>query len=254
MTSPSELGRRIHNLRKARGLSQQALADTFGISAQAVSKWENGDAMPDLAIIPDLCRTLGVSSDAMLAVPADISADRVLAQLHDLFPRMTTMERLSLVQRVIDLAIRTGESSSGTTAETSRDRSALVSSDSGLLFRHASGMGAVMRAECEDNFRAHAESTLLHETLDLLCARDGRRVLMALGIASPATSEQLAKSLGIPSDRVEQIILRWFEFGYVTADESGYALSPERGWLAHLALAILMASQGVLGKITTCHG
>ena len=41
------LGERILELRKKHGLSQEELAITLGVSRQAVSKWETGDAMPD---------------------------------------------------------------------------------------------------------------------------------------------------------------------------------------------------------------
>ena len=41
------LGEKIADLRKKRGLSQEELAITLGVSRQAVSKWELGDAMPD---------------------------------------------------------------------------------------------------------------------------------------------------------------------------------------------------------------
>ena len=41
------LGEKIISLRKQRGLSQEELAITLGISRQAVSKWETEDATPD---------------------------------------------------------------------------------------------------------------------------------------------------------------------------------------------------------------
>lgn len=37
-----EIGKKIQKLRKERGLTQEALAEKIGVSAQAVSKWENG--------------------------------------------------------------------------------------------------------------------------------------------------------------------------------------------------------------------
>jgi len=43
-----DLGSRIQTLRKKAGLSQEALADTLGISRQALSKWESGASLPTL--------------------------------------------------------------------------------------------------------------------------------------------------------------------------------------------------------------
>ena len=39
---------RIQELRKAKGISQEELADKMEVSRQAVSKWENGQSVPDL--------------------------------------------------------------------------------------------------------------------------------------------------------------------------------------------------------------
>ena len=49
----------IRELRKSEGLTQKELADKLGVSFQAVSKWEKGDALPDTGIILDLCEALG---------------------------------------------------------------------------------------------------------------------------------------------------------------------------------------------------
>lgn len=42
------LAERIQQLRKARGLSQEKLAEQLGVSRQAVTKWENGQSTPDV--------------------------------------------------------------------------------------------------------------------------------------------------------------------------------------------------------------
>lgn len=43
-----KLGERIFELRSERGMSQGALAEKLGVSRQAVSKWENNSALPDI--------------------------------------------------------------------------------------------------------------------------------------------------------------------------------------------------------------
>lgn len=61
-----KLARNIIIYRKERGLTQEELATRLGISFQAVSKWENAVTMPDLSLVPELCRTLEVSVDKLL--------------------------------------------------------------------------------------------------------------------------------------------------------------------------------------------
>lgn len=59
------IGRKIRELRKARGISQEVLAQYIGVSFQAVSKWENDIAMPDVALIPALASFFDVSTDEL---------------------------------------------------------------------------------------------------------------------------------------------------------------------------------------------
>jgi len=52
-------GLRLQKLRKAKGLTQEDLADRVGVTGQAVSKWENDQSYPDITIIPTLAEILG---------------------------------------------------------------------------------------------------------------------------------------------------------------------------------------------------
>ena len=60
------MGQRIAMLRKGKSMTQEALAEARGVSAPAVSKWENVVSCPDITLLPQLARTLGVTVDALL--------------------------------------------------------------------------------------------------------------------------------------------------------------------------------------------
>lgn len=60
-----QLGKKIKELRKSKNISQEVLAQYLGVSFQAVSKWENEAAMPDVAIIPAIAYFFGVSTDEL---------------------------------------------------------------------------------------------------------------------------------------------------------------------------------------------
>lgn len=60
------LGEKIISLRKQRGLSQEELAITLGISRQAVSKWETEDATPDTDKVIALADYFNVTTDWLL--------------------------------------------------------------------------------------------------------------------------------------------------------------------------------------------
>ena len=57
------LGTKISELRKARGMTQDELADKMGVSPQAVSKWENDLSMPDLPVLICLLYTSDAADD-----------------------------------------------------------------------------------------------------------------------------------------------------------------------------------------------
>lgn len=60
------LGKRIIANRKRIGLTQDKLAEQLGVTAQAVSKWENDQSCPDIAMLPKLAEIFGTTTDALL--------------------------------------------------------------------------------------------------------------------------------------------------------------------------------------------
>lgn len=60
------LGKKIKSLRKQRNISQEVLAQYLGVTFQAVSKWENETAMPDITLVPAIAAFFGVSTDELL--------------------------------------------------------------------------------------------------------------------------------------------------------------------------------------------
>ena len=64
-----KLHQKIAALRKSAHLTQEKLGVLLGVSPQAVSKWENDECLPDLALLPALCGVLRVSADELLDIP-----------------------------------------------------------------------------------------------------------------------------------------------------------------------------------------
>jgi|GEM_PF-440018 len=60
------IGRKISTLRKERDLTQVDLADKLGVTYQAVSSWERGNSMPDIAKLPEISQVLQISIDELL--------------------------------------------------------------------------------------------------------------------------------------------------------------------------------------------
>lgn len=62
------LGKRIATNRKRLGITQDRLAEQLGVTAQAVSKWENDQSCPDITMLPKLAEIFAISVDALLGV------------------------------------------------------------------------------------------------------------------------------------------------------------------------------------------
>ena len=79
-TSTETLGRRIARLRLGKTATQERLAKELNVSPQAVSKWENDINYPDISLLPDLARFLGVSVDELLSGASASAQETVAAQ------------------------------------------------------------------------------------------------------------------------------------------------------------------------------
>ena len=63
-----EFDRRIKNLRKSRGITQEQLAGYLDVSPQAVSRWETGTSCPDIALLPQIAALFEITTDELLGV------------------------------------------------------------------------------------------------------------------------------------------------------------------------------------------
>lgn len=62
----SKIAEQISALRKSKGLTQNELGERVGVTFQAVSKWERGETLPDITLLPDLAKVLETSIDNIL--------------------------------------------------------------------------------------------------------------------------------------------------------------------------------------------
>lgn len=61
------LGKKISELRREKGITQDEMSEKLGVSPQAVSKWENDISCPDIMLLPKIAEMLGVTVDELLS-------------------------------------------------------------------------------------------------------------------------------------------------------------------------------------------
>ncbi len=78
-----EIGNQIKTLRAQRGVTQEAVAAALGVSAQAVSKWENGTTAPDISLLPAISAYFGVTIDELFALTDETRMERIRNTMWD---------------------------------------------------------------------------------------------------------------------------------------------------------------------------
>ena len=71
------LGENLKALRLQKGLTQEALAEKFGVSFQSVSRWERGESYPDITMLPVIASFFGVSVDDLLGINEDRNEEKI---------------------------------------------------------------------------------------------------------------------------------------------------------------------------------
>lgn len=75
------IGENLKKQRKLRGLTQEQLADILGVSFQSVSKWERGEAYPDIELLPTIAEYFGITTDELMGMKEirdNSEADKIL--------------------------------------------------------------------------------------------------------------------------------------------------------------------------------
>jgi len=62
-----KIGKFILYCRKEKGLTQEQLAAKLGVSSKSISRWENGNTLPDYSLLKDLCNELDINVNELLS-------------------------------------------------------------------------------------------------------------------------------------------------------------------------------------------
>lgn len=94
-------GRRMKAARKRADLTQDKLAEKFGITKSAVSQWESGSTLPDIRSVIALCRaSQGNSADEILLGEAALRVSTEERQLLQLMRELPPAFRLALNEHI----------------------------------------------------------------------------------------------------------------------------------------------------------
>lgn len=95
----------LKSLRNAKGLSQQQLAAKLFVDRSTIARWESGDRMPDLSILPRVAECLGVETAALLSVVQESGVPEVIVVDDE---RVALAGAVSVLEEAFPLAAITG--------------------------------------------------------------------------------------------------------------------------------------------------
>nr|WP_145404997.1 helix-turn-helix transcriptional regulator [Paenibacillus xylanexedens] len=226
MNNLKHAGTKIAKLRRSSGMTQEELGRHLSISAQAVSKWENGDSLPDLPIIINLADLFDCSTDYLLGREGGLTS--LIPQIREAFHQMELTERIGFLEKMITLA----EGPVSTTPVHSEGHASLVHIHLG-----PAGLGLWAK----DRLVCIASPTFLEEAVETLSTEadfpftllsdEVRHVLLLLlrniDDLKPyyAVDEETLRTQLPASVDLEQVLTECIELGFVDRVRGGYRLN-----------------------------
>lgn len=92
------LSENIAFFRKKKKITQEELANFVGVSKASVSKWENGQSMPDILILPQLAAFFDVTIDELIGYEPQLSKEQIMRKYRELANNFVTMPFLEAME------------------------------------------------------------------------------------------------------------------------------------------------------------
>ena len=99
------IGDTIKHLRKEKNMTQETLADFLGVTNQSISKWERGEAYPDITLLPAIAAFFGTSVDNLLGIN-QIEQERKIRHYQDEYHRLWSEHKFDAVTALMKEAVR----------------------------------------------------------------------------------------------------------------------------------------------------
>lgn len=258
MLDIAAFGAKLRNHRKNLSLTQEEVAVRMGISPQAISKWENGDCLPDCFNLKALADIYGLSLDILLETEGSNDIERVSARIEQMADEFIweKSEREYPAHRDLgeDLwkmwkGIYFIEVGNKEHQQRDKERGNLrVCSEYGMKIWDDDGIACVVKSSLKSHLGNLQESNLT--LLSQLCSPEGIRLITSLDPNQLVTKAELVERCGIELPMLNELLLLFLEneiIEYVSSraneDGEGYKIHAYRGMAAYLVLGALFVLQ-----------
>ncbi len=220
------ISEKIQELRKARSMTQAELGEKLGITSQAISKWEKGESLPDIMMLPALCQLLGVSVDALLEMPFEARKQIFTESLGEY------AKESGVVNASFDGMYACAKS----TDDSMRTGSAHQCYD-GISVCTEEGIAFVIKGEKTIQKLLSMDLSEVRAVLDIVGDESTMKVISSLDFSVGTTEVSISSSTGLPVETVENILFKLMKSGLCECNSDGECTFGHRGY----ALASLLA-------------
>lgn len=180
-------GENLKKLRIQRKMTQEKLADFLGVSFQAISKWERGDTLPDICMLPTIASFFNVSTDYLLGVDKS-EQEKKIQEYIDLYYNLWQQSKYDDVRRKMKAAIKE------------------FPGDYRLLVRY---LNAVIQCGCSSNESAsniRNEVEAAYDKIQNHCTTDSIRIWAKKLICQYYKKLCFVENSGVSFDDIEMIL------------------------------------------------
>lgn len=264
MLNQKVFGEKLRNHRKRLGMTQEEAAQRIGISAQAISKWEAGDCLPDCFNLKAISDVYKVSADVLLETESDGDIEAAASKIEQIGtefvwaaancdryssnPRKEMGEDLWKMWKGIYFA----EVGNRKIQEESKKRGNLhIIGSFGQKIWDDNGVACVIKSSLIKSLTPANQPTI--DVIRELCSDEGQRLILSLLCDCPTPKQEIIEKTGIDGSRLNELLLMFTECKILEycadnrSPKTGYLISGHCGIAAYMVLAAMY----VLGK--TCY-
>ncbi len=243
-------GAKLREHRHKRGLTQEETAKMVGVSAQAVSKWESGECLPDCFNLKALGEVYGISLDILLESEPSGSIETAAARVEQIADEYFWSKEYRAPGSHLDLGDELWRLWKGIYFIEVGDRekqredyergNLRVCSDYGMKVWDDDGIACVIKSSLREKL-SYGDTEV--DILNILASREGLALISILDPTAPISKKELADKSGIKAAALDPLLIKLIESGvieYVNLglhNKEGYKLCAKCGAAAYMLLA-----------------
>ena len=235
------LSEKIYELRIAKGLTQERFSEMLDVSAQAVSKWEQGKSLPNTTMLPKICAVFGMSVDDFLEIPTIVD-------------KASCMEGLASYAKGTDGLQAIFESFKTCVAAVDNDllNGSALQSCKGIRICISKGIGIIIDGREQIDALLQVDAGFIQQICSFLSDKNVMKIIRALDFTVASPDSEIARKCGLPKDDVISVLYQLIKLGYCECDSVGRYRFGQRAYAVFAVLCgLYVASPDGLNKVNS---